>query len=649
MAVADFSKLRVSEDKSLLLQVDRFNGGVNTLLSAPRLKSNESIEARNLMLVEDGLWTKRWGTAYYGGQLAGSGIDGFVEYRKTNGTRELIVFSGGLAQKKNGDSWTTISGYTPTEGTPVYALQIGNKVYACNGVDSLARYDGTSFSSYTAISTPSNLAFTRTTLTTGNYNYYCQVTAINEIGETVASTEVEMSINKTREQWLSTGTAEYVTWTWNKVTGAVKYNIYLSDTAGFEGKIAEVGQSDNPTWKDDGTTSINPYIIPPTVDSTGGPKFKYMAISDNRLWGCGDPNNPWRIYWSGKMSNVGNFTWPAGGGWWDLEEGGKAITKGIIDFQGRPAVFCPTPDGRGSIWQVTLTYNETWNFWNPTVSKITNQISSTAPRGIIQAENDVFFPTKRGIYILGNEPGVTSTVLRTNELSAKIRDYMESMSDEDMESMCAYYKDGKVFFAIPNRTFYYDRERLCWVKDWTVGFSQLGDFTDENGVTHLIGAGSTTPYIYEISANFSGDCGTPFNTSYLSPHIPVNKDWTKFAKITRAYINLGKPVGSITLEIMGVGKRGAFSTLSSRTITPGISNAGMGWDRMGDVLMGDSDGVPTTYAQASTVRYMKVNKLLREIQFHITTNTIDSQYTLLGLKAEGFPVQTGLPSDYKLR
>jgi len=373
-----------------------------------------------------------------------------------------------------------------------------------------------------------------------------------------------------------------------------------------------------------------------------------MAISDNRLWGCGDPENPWRIYWSGKMSYVGNFTWPAGGGWWDLEEGGKATTKGIIDYQGRPAVFCPTPDGRGAIWQVALDYNETWNFWNPTVTKVTNQISGTAPRGIIQAENDVFFPTKRGIFILGNEPGVMSSGLRTNELSAKIRDYMESMSEDELNAMCAYYKDGKVFFAIPQRLFYYDRERLCWVKDWTVGFSQLGDFTDENGVTHFLGAGSSTPYLYEISANYSGDCGQSFNTSYLSPHIPISKDWTKFGKITKAYINLGKPIGSITLEVMGVGKRGAFATLASRTITPGISNAGMGWDRMGDVLMGDSDGSPTTYAQASTVRYMKVNKLLREIQFHITTNTVDSQYTLLGLKAEGFPVQTGLPSSYKL-
>jgi hypothetical protein len=241
-----------------------------------------------------------------------------------------------------------------------------------------------------------------------------------------------------------------------------------------------------------------------------------------------------------------------------------------------------------------------------------------------------------------------STVLRTNELSAKIRDYLEGMSDSEVTSICAYYRDGRVFFSTPTKVFIYDRERLCWIKDWSIGFSQMGDYTDNDGVTHFLGAGSDTAYIYEISSNYQGDSGIAFNTSYLSPHIPISKDWTTFAKITKAYINLGDIKGSITLEILGVGKKGSYATLSSKTITPGNSSAGLGWDLMGQTLMGDSNGTPTTYAQASTVRYMRVNKILRELQFHVTTNSLDSQYTLLGLRATGFAIQTSLPSSAKL-
>ncbi len=645
MPLADLSKLKLKDERKLVLQVDRFNGGVNTLLSAPRLKSNEAIEARNLMLAEDGIWVKRWGTDYYGGDAGGSIVDGFAEYRKTDGTRELIIFANGLARKKNGESWDTISGYTPTAGTPVYSAQIGNYLYACNGTDSLARYDGSSFTDYTALSAPANVAGARATLTDGNFVYYCEVTALNSVGETIASTEASLGVNKSRDTWT---TGETITWTWDAVASAVRYNVYLSDVSGDEGKVAEVAQMTNPTWVDDGTAAINPYIDVPDANSTGGPKFRYLCISDNRLWGVGDTNAPWRVYWSGKLSNIGNFTWPSGGGWWDLEKGGKAVTKGIIDYQGRPTIFCPTPEGRGSIWQITLAYDSTYNFWNPTLYKMTNQISSLAPRSIIQAENDVFFATKRGVYLLGNEPNVTSNVLRTNELSAKIRDYIEAISDSDLANMCAYYKDGKVFFATPSRTFYYDRERLCWVKDWTVGFSQLGEYTDSDGVTHFVGGMSTDGYILKISESYRGDCDVAFTTSYLSPHIPVSKDWTKFAKIQRAFINLGESTGAVSFAVMGMTKKGSFTTLASHTISPGVSSAGLGWDRMGDVQLGDSGGYPTTYAEASTIRYMKVNKLLREVQFQLTTNTMDSSYKLLGLRAEGFPVETGFPSAYKL-
>jgi len=46
----------------------------------------------------------------------------------------------------------------------------------------------------------------------------------------------------------------------------------------------------NTNFSDDGTTEINPYVIPPEQNTTGAPKFKSMTVSENRIWATNDPN-----------------------------------------------------------------------------------------------------------------------------------------------------------------------------------------------------------------------------------------------------------------------------------------------------------------------------------------------------------------------
>ena len=644
MSLPRLRGLKFKSPKELSIQADNFRGGVNTLLSASRLKTNEAVEAGNLMLEEDGLWTKRWGTDYFGSDAGGSKVDGFCEYRKSDGTRELIVFANGLARKSTnkGVTWATISGYTPTAGTPVQAIQIGDYLYACNGTDSLARYNGTSFSTYTEISAPANPGATRATLGAGNYDYYYEITATNEVGETIASSEVTEDVNKDRDSWSGD---DAINIAWDAVTGAKYYTVYMGTASGYCEKLIDVTTN---SYKDDGSEAPNPYIESPGDNTTGGPLFKYMAVSGSRLWGVGDAGNPWRVYFTGKGSRMGIFSFVYGGGWIDLEKGGKAVTKGIIDFQNKPAIFCPTPEGRGTIWQVALTYNSTWDFWDPAASKITNQVSSLAPRAIVQAENDVFFITSRGVYILGNEPNITAPVLRTNELSAKIRDYIQAISESDMALVTAYYKDGKVFFSTPSRVFYYDRERLCWVKDWTVGVTQFGEHTDSGGTVHFIGGMTSDGYLVKFSKNYQGDLGVAFATKYLSGRVPVSKNWTQYAKVKRAYIKLGAPEGTVTFEVLGEARTIGFASQGSGTITPLYSMAGLGYDKMGTTQLGDSEGTPSRFQQASLQRHIALNKRLRDTQISVSTTGLADKFTLLGWRVEGTPIQIRPSSDERL-
>lgn len=641
----------LSNKKLSTIQIDKFDGGVNNLLSETRLSKNQAKEATNILLIEDGIWNKRWGTNQYGGVTFTEDIDGFTEYRKNDGTRELIVVADGKVWRVDPDaaSKTEITGATFTIGTQVSFLQINSLLYIANGTDALARYNGSTLAVYTQINAPSGLSGTRGPgLSSGSIHQYYRVSAVNAVGETTASTEIDVAVNVERDGWV-VANSHYIDMDMGDVSGALKYVWFWSDTSGYETKIAETNDS---AYRDDGSAVANPYIEPRADNTTGGPKFSHMWVSGNRIWGTGDPNNPWRVYGSGSGVNLGNFSPAYGGFWIDLEKGGKAYTTLGYDFQGKSHIACATDEGRGQIWQVALesqTIGDT-SFIVPVPTKIIASNGTGSPRGGIYVENDFFMPNPRGVNIFGNEPGVLG-VLRTAELSQNIRPYWRGLRQAAINKICGYYYDAKVFMSVPyastdnDRIVIFDRERSAWIKDWSIGVSQFGEYTDTDGNTHFLGAMGNK--LIEFSDGFQGDDGVAFHWKYVSPRIPVNNDWTKFAKIKRAFIRLRNTVGAIIFSVFGTGKNKQFSSLKTATISQGSSDTGMGWDPIGTIQIGDTAGIPTSFAQESLIKYVNINKLVREIQFEVSGDSLESRAVLTGLLAAGFNLATSPPSDWK--
>lgn len=644
---------RLGNKKLSTIQIDEFGGGSNSLFSETRLNKNEAKVATNIMLIEDGIWDKRWGTNQYAGVSWTADIDGFSEYRKTDGTRELIVVADGKVWRVDPDAQTKteITGATFTSGNMVFFLQINSVLYISNGVDPLARYNGSTLAVYSSILAPSAVSATRGPgLSSGSITAYYTVAAVNAVGTTVDSTEVSVAINTERDAWVPVANSAYIDVDWPDVSGALKYIVYYSDTSGYEVKLAEVNQS---SYRDTGVDVPNPYIEPQSDNTTGGPLFGPMWISGNRIWGTKDPNNPWRVYGSGTGVNLGNFSPAYGGFWIDLEKGGRAVTTLGFDFQGKSHIACETSEGRGQVWQVVLesqTIGDT-SFIVPIPTKIIAGNGTGSPRGGCYVENDFFMPNQKGVNVFGNEPGVLA-VLRTAEISAKIRPYWRGLDLASLPGVCSYYYDAKVFISVPyastdnDRIVVFDRERNAWVQDWTIGVSQFGEFTDEDGTTHFLGAMGNK--IIEFSSNYQGDDGVAFSWKYTSPRIPVNKDWTKFAKIKRVFVRLRNAAGAILFNVLGTGKNRQFSSLNSATLTQGNSDTGMGWDPIGTVKIGTTDGAPTAFAQESLVKYLTINKLIRDIQFEVAGNSLESRATITGLLAAGFQLATSPPSDWKV-
>jgi len=654
--VKNRNQARMQTRRKFAVIINSMVKGVNSLFSSTRLDKEEAAETTNMWLVEDGVLDKRPGTAMFGDQTFTDRPDGFTEYIDTDANRELIVVADGKAWVVTTSSKTEITGATFTQGEPAYFLQYNNLLYIANGVDPLARYDGSTLTKYTAIAKPTldGTPLTRTGLTAGAYTYYYWVTATNSIGETAPSAETNITVNKLRDEW---DASNYLTLGWADVSGATKYTVYMSDTSGFEVKLAEVTAS---TYVDDGTAIPNPYIEAPIENQTAGPLFTKMIMSGNRIWGVGDPDNPQRVYWTGTGVNRGHFGSAYGGGWIDLQKGGKDYTVSVEDYQTLPYVFMTSPDGHGSIWKIELT-SSTINFGAnsetitiPVPKKEIAATGASAPRSTVYVENDILYANKQGIFVLGNEPGIND-VLRTSELSSKIRPDWRALSGSSTSVTAAYYWQARVLFAVassaghPNKIFVFDRERGAWIKDWTIGVSQFMEHTTADGVTHLLGIADD--HLVEFDESYESDEGTAFTWRYKSARLPIVKNWTKFGKVKTAFIRVRNAVGNIDVTLSGTGRANQFSSISSATITPGASQSGFGWDQLGTVQFGATSGTPVLFATESLIKFLRLSAskgILRDIQWEVSGDSVGDRCIITGLHVEGFESDYPLPLSDKL-
>ncbi len=616
-------------------------------------------EAINLMQVQDGRWKQRWGRAYYGSVLTGEAdFLGSYSFTKSDGTRELIAIgstTGKAYKSTDGGAWIEITGATFSTATKNYFFkQINNYLFICNGVDRLTRYNGAVLSRYTSIVAPTNLAGVRTVLTAGTFNNFYVVKALNDIGETIASNEINVTTNKLRDTWLTA--TEWLSLSWDAVAGALSYQIYYSNLSEKEELLAS---SPTNSYKDDNTAVVNIYKIPGLADTTGAPKFSMLATSGSRIWGIAPSEYKWRVFVSGTGQYLGVFSDAFGGGWVDLDPGSDETVAFIEHFRtgkGDTAatVFTASPRGGGSVWQVGLANITVGDdvVLVPNPDKIVGGIGTNAQGGALLVGDSIAFLSAQGEMLLSNKQNVTN-VLSTTPESQNIRPSYLGLNFAMASQFRAYKYQNYVFYTATEGVgendliFIHDVDLDRWYWKWTFGVRQFLEYTENSsGKTKFLMVPTSGNKLVECSEYLTTDFGASFSTSLLTGLIPVDQDQYVFVKVIEALIVLGRPKGTIFFEVLGIGKKKGFASFATKQITDTLQANEFWTGSLGEItLMGEEDA-PITYSQASVKKRKRIGKSLNSIQFHVYSNTPGTEYTVLAIQSVGVVDPTRPPSTW---
>lgn len=624
---------------------DNFRGGLNTLLRPTELKENELAQADNLMLVGQGIPTKRPGTKDYFLANATGSVNLVKGVYFKDGTNELLTITGGIATRKSNASYTVISGVSFASGVNAQAVMLRNSLYIVNGTDKLTKYSGASLVRFLELATPTPTGATfasgaSTWKPARTYSY--RITALSPVGETLGSVRASL-VSGPQDP---TNTLTRVVW--DPVSAAsgdlIGYQVYGRDP-GNETFLAKVG-SDTLQYEDNGTVSPSLFTEPPTANTTSGPIAKYIIKFGDKLVMAGVSGEPSRLIWSGGGVNVDKFHWSYGGGYVDISRDDGDTIKGIYSFQDRIIVF-----KERSIHQVTLVAGSITVV--PNVKMITASHGAVSHRTIRSVENDLFFLSRNGVYVLGNEPNIIGDILRTNELSAKIRPTIATFNAAQLEKCSATYWNYKYILTYPasgasknTKTIIYDRERTSWMGPWTIGANGFEVYYDSSSNEKLLYGDTDDSFVTEVNETYKDDKAVAIAT-FLRTRKEDFKNWSLFKTIKDIFFNFRNVLGIISVNIRIEGRTGETTTAKSFTVSSELGTSGWGTDQWGSVQWGLSGSLPGSSTN-EIIKQSKLQKTARALQIEVQTNNRNDVYELVAIRGDARPKSPGSrPSSWR--
>lgn len=558
--------------RGLELEVLNPGLGLNNLISDALIKDTEASDLVNIEFVESGCPAKRRGCTQIG-DTVGSNVKGIASYYKADGTKEFLAKMGTGLRKYNGAVWTAITGATLTDINTNF-VQARDSVYLHNGTDPMTVYSGTTMSQ-------------PTTGVVGRFGiFYAGVHVVG--GNSSFPSRIYLSNPANASDFTgSTGTA----------------------TAGAASSLTDSTKA----W---GINDFAGQTIEITAGTGAGQKRTINSntatvITVGTAWGTNPDNTSVYKIASGNFIDISK------------DDGDKITGLGkwgeyLIIFKER------------STYQLSFD-----SAGIPIVKNLGLGVGCVAHRSIDSVDSDLYFLTRNGVRVLGNEPNYYN-VIRTNELSARIFSEIDTISDTNLDKASAIYYDYKYLLSIPqggatanNTVLVYDKRYTAWSK-WTgMSVNSFNTFIDSTNTEGLYFGSDSDGKVAKMLQSYN-DCGVAINSYWVSKNFDF-KNFDRNKRFTDVTFAFRKIAGSVKVEFIVDGEK----TIKTVSLGSNSASGGVGTDLVGYTVLG-SDGGSTTATgftgQSQQFRVRLNNKKGFQLKIKVSNSIINETFTLLGFK-----------------
>lgn len=602
-----------------------FLGGLNDFQDETLLKDSELTKAKNILLDVDGL-SPRPGSESYG-TASGDKTLGLVGYYLANGTREFVRYAEGVSdklQKMVGTTWTDIGSQTYDSTSRMNFLQARNLLFTFNGVDELTYYNGSTITTYTALTTPVGLAITPTG-TTGHKTYSYRISAFNSAGESLACTTVNSTTGTS-----SLNATNYNALAWTATSGATGYNVWGREATGLGTTWMATVYTNS--YKDQGQDDPSLTLLPPDANTSQGVIGSMAVFGISRIFVSGNPTYPSRLYFSGVGDRITDFSWSAiGGGYIDIYKDDGSEIRGIIPFQGGIIVFKDN-----AIYKFSFADDGT-----QLLEEITRAFGGISFRSIKHVENDIIFAAKKdgrlAFYSLGNQENYAGSILRTNELSVKVENSLRDVTTSELENSSAFYFNN-IYGCAVAKSGSTKNDRI-WCLD-----TRFGAWTYWEGInancfsTFINSSGDENLYFGDED---DGDVVKMFTTAKNDRDTAIDVNWATKAfnqKTFHRFKDYYNPVvqfkdvtisGAISGDVI---TDGAIVSAYFTVNTVNTGGTGVGFELVGQLLPGaGTGGTPSSTYSSDQIVELDTFQNARSIKYEFRSSTINADYKFLAI------------------
>lgn len=272
-----------------------------------------------------------------------------------------------------------------------------------------------------------------------------------------------------------------------------------------------------------------------------------------------------------------------------------------------------------------------------TITPITYATGCVSHKSIKNVENDIYFMSREGMRVLGNEPQFF-TAIRTSVLSVRIQPLLATMNKSYYSLANAVYFDNKYILAFPTSTSsidscaVYDRRFQAFVPWSNFNAQDMVKYINSSNEEVLMFLDTDGTRVYQREAGTYSDNGAAIEAWCTSKAQEIgNPDLMKFWVDLRLIFR--KLNGSVTLSVYSDDD----SSVGTATISNGTSR-GMGRRMWGVHVLG-VDGLTIAAADifSDTPESIGLNLDSRTIKFKVYNNTVGENFVLLGMVYAYYP------------